>query len=522
MANTLTQAQVEAALKPYGFTGSATGGAAQKFLASNPAAAKAFEAYSASGGKTAMSKPTAVAQPTPAPTPQPGNSLTQRQVEDFLRPYGFSGSASGGAAQAFLSSNPQAATAFRQFSASGGAAGTPQPVTTVMSDKINNPELPALGTANYTPLQVNKNELMTGQGSQVAGTQVQTPAAIAVPQLGQAAQATATQVDQNNIIQFLNPETGQYEALTIGPNVPQATAQQGIVNDKATIQGQLTELYAESTPGQIPDWAKGAVKNANEALSARGLGSSTIGPAAIAAAIQQSALPIAAADAATYFSMDMANLTNRQQTELTNVQLKQQALLTDQAATNAASQFNATSSTQTQQFMASLVSQIQTQNADRVSTISQFNTNQKNSFAQAQAALDDGVNKFNTQMKTQIDSFNANLETQRQQFNATNAFAIEQSNVLWRRAANTGNTAGYNAANQANVQNAYNMSATALNNLWQQYRDESAWLFSASEAQKDRNFQLAYLANQQSFAEDQSGNDLSAAVGSFAAGLLIK
>ena len=41
--------------------------------------------------------------------------------------------------------------------------------------------------------------------------------------------------------------------------------------------------------------------------------------------------------------MEMANLTNEQQTALFNAQAINQSLLSDQAATNAASQFNATS-----------------------------------------------------------------------------------------------------------------------------------------------------------------------------------
>ena len=45
--------------------------------------------------------------------------------------------------------------------------------------------------------------------------------------------------------------------------------------------------------------------------------------------------------------MDMANLTNAQQSEVLNTQNRQQAMLSDQAAANAAQQFNASSDNQT-------------------------------------------------------------------------------------------------------------------------------------------------------------------------------
>ena len=52
--------------------------------------------------------------------------------------------------------------------------------------------------------------------------------------------------------------------------------------------------------------------------------------------------------------MDMANLSNRQQTELFKAQQRVQSMFTDQAATNAAAQFNASSQNQTDQFFQNL------------------------------------------------------------------------------------------------------------------------------------------------------------------------
>ena len=136
MANTLTQQQVESFLRPYGFTGSATNGAAAAFLASNPTANAAFQPYSASRGAIAPS-------PAPAPQAQQTSSdgspmmtatLTQKQVEDYLRPYGFTGSATNGAAANFLNANPGVRAAFNEYSASGGTKTPTTPADASLFD----------------------------------------------------------------------------------------------------------------------------------------------------------------------------------------------------------------------------------------------------------------------------------------------------------------------------------------------------------------------------------------------------
>jgi hypothetical protein len=71
---------------------------------------------------------------------------------------------------------------------------------------------------------------------------------------------------------------------------------------------------------------------------------------------------------------------------------------------------------------------------------------------------------------------------------------IDQSNVTWRRAINTANTAADNATNQANVQNLFNISTQALNNIWQQWRDEASWANSNSENALNRAHAVAIAA----------------------------
>lgn len=401
------------------------------------------------------------------------------------------------------------------------------PLQQYIAGQIAEPTLPT--GASFTPavlptdtatLQSTGQLMTTGAPGVTLGANAPVTAPVVAPAPTiNTMNGTAQTVDPNAALNMLTPNTGQYDATKVGNTAPQATAQQGTVNTNATVAGQLQKLYSESQPGMIPEWAKGAVTNANEVLAARGLGASTIGAGAIAAAIQQSALPIAAQDASTYFQMDLTNLSNRQQTEFENLRIKQQSLLSDQAADNAAKQFNAASKSQTEQFMSTLVNNIMTQNADRMQAMSQFNVGQENQAAFQNVANSIQIEQFNAQQQAAIDTFNEQQKAARETFNAQAAFAIEQSNVLWRRNINTENTAAINAANQTNVQNMFNLSQTAQNQLWQQWRDEASWAFQSSENEKNRQYNLSQSANQNYIPN--SGFNWGSAAGALA-GILLK
>lgn len=412
-------------------------------------------------------------------------------------------------------------------------APAPNPATNNVSlsayqqGQVTNPNLPNNTTLTPVLQQVQGNELLQGQSSQVNATGANAPQLPqATPQNIQQTNAQAGQVNASDVTNQLNPNGSTYTANTLGNNAPQAVAQQMTVDPLSTMQGQLAELYNSITPGSpTPAWAQGALTLANEQMAARGMGKSSIGAAAMVAAVQNSAIQIAAQDAATYFQADLANLNNRQQTSLANLQSKQQSMLSDQAALNAAEQFNATSAQQMQQFMSSLTQNILTQNADRVTAISQFNAGQANAIATTNASNALQAQEFNIQQKSAIEQFNSSLQNQREQFNATNAFAIEQSNVTWRRNINTANTAAVNAANQVNVQNAFSLSSTALNNIWQQFRDEASWIFQANQNQNTINANIAMASNNQAFIENQQSSAANlqflAQIGDFAGKLLV-
>jgi len=341
-------------------------------------------------------------------------------------------------------------------------------VVDLVSRQVQQPNLPA-GTS-LVPVLMNPQtgEFMQQQAGDLAPIPLQ-----------QATQAQAAQVRPEDIPGLQQMQAPKVTAATTQGQGPQATAAQGQVSEQATVQGQLKQLM-DFQAGEVPAWAKGSVALAQDMLAARGLGGSSIAAGAVVQALQNAALPIAAQDAQTYFQMDVANLNADQQTRLENLRVAQQSMLSDVAALNAAAQFNATNDIQVRQFQATLVSQIRDQNAARANAVSTFNTEQDNTVKQ----------------------FNATLTNQRQQFEAQSRFAIDQSNVLWRRSINTANTAAVNAANQFNVTNRFNISQTALNNVWQQWRDAASWAFMSSENAANRNFNLAVAANNRQYAED--------------------
>ena len=281
------------------------------------------------------------------------------------------------------------------------------------------------------------------------------------------------------------------------------------MDERATTQYQLQQLLEGVQEGKpLPPWASPAVRKVSAIMAQRGLGGSSMAAAAMTQAVMESGIAIASKDADAFAVLQLKNLDNRQQAALQNAlqiatmdianannrtkgaitnaqallsidlaeldsQQKSnaikfsgitQAALNDAAAENARDQFNAKSELQLEEFFLELSSQIDSANINRDVAIAQFNINQENAFAE----------------------FNATREDLRQKFNANMRNVIDQSNAKWRREVNTANTATQNEVNRINTQLTYNMSATALNDLWQQYRDNATFNFTASESELQR------------------------------------
>tara|TARA_Y100000296_G_scaffold78720_1_gene101850 strand:+ start:63 stop:1826 length:1764 start_codon:yes stop_codon:yes gene_type:complete len=326
-----------------------------------------------------------------------------------------------------------------------------------------------------------------------------------------------------------------------------ATAQTEALDEKATVQFQLGQLYEALDDGtQLPPWAAPVARKADQFMLQRGLGSSSMAAAARTQALFESALPIAAADADKYASIQLQNLNNKQTTALKNAaeiatmdrqnldvrlksaqqnaasflqmnttnvtneqtannlnhQARMQELFSDVASLNAARNFNAQSQNQVDQFYATLGNQVE----------------------QANKARQLATEQFNVQTGTSIQQFNAGLDQERNKFNATMQEAIDRSNTLWRRQVTTVNNQIANAVEQRNAQNLLAISEARQNQLWQAYRDEAMWANQAFENEETRkqNLALSALSFNQSkeLADIEQDNQLSGLLGGFGVNFL--
>ena len=433
-------------------------------------------------------------------------------------------------------------------------SGTSKDILNLTKKQAVDPKL-AKGTA-ITPVaqQVQTNELLATPGVSATPPAAMAPTAMA-------GQATATTPSTAQTITTpAQQAASQYTATTVGtaPTMQAATGtvtapmtgQTGTITSDATVAGQLEGLQqqvqtAVAQGKDLPAWALGAQKLVEANMAKRGMGASSMYAEALAQGVMQSAVPIAAQDAATYkemifqnlnnrqqaavtnaqsyLQMDMANLTNNQQANLQNLQARQASLFSDQAANNAAAQFNATSQNQVDQFYKNLSTTVSTSNAQRADAMNQFSVSEQNKIEAQNAQNTTAVSQANAQTEASINQFNANLQNDRDKFNVQNQQIIDQSNANWRRQINTANTAAVNAANQTNAENLLNISNFAMSSLWQQWRDEATWTNEAAQNAMNRahNLAVAALERQTSFdiADKQSLDNLYSILGQFAAGV---
>jgi len=204
-------------------------------------------------------------------------------------------------------------------------------------------------------------------------------------------------------------------------------------------------------------------------------------------------------NAKNFLQMDLANLDSAQQASMLKAQQTQQRMLSNQAAQNAAAQFNATSENQTNQFMLNLQANMSQFNSSQKNAMEQFNSQQLNAAEARRVGNELQASILDSQMALDAQKFNNQQEFAREQFNAQQEMVIAQSNVEWRRKANTADTAAFNAVNQQNAMNAFNLTASANNFLWQELRDEADFDFKRwdNDQQRKTSMIIAALGNEQ-------------------------
>jgi hypothetical protein len=351
---------------------------------------------------------------------------------------------------------------------------------------LNNPES-FVPNVEVERMRVSQNEIInpaTGDvqaRNPIQASTAQTATATSSPKTD--AQTVTTATSTPEVRQELDGLQAAKGTVSQQAQVEAATA---LPSANATVQGQLEGLMKQFEGGQTPAWAAGAMRMANTIMGDRGMGASTMAGSAITQAAMESAIQIAAQDAATFSAFEMKNLDNRQQARLINAQsflqmdlanleneqrttlFKSQgmiqSILSDTAAENASKQFNASSQQQNDQFFANMKTQV-----------SQFNAGQQNAMRQ-----------FNTDQVNSVKTFNAQMLAQRDQFNASNRLIIAQSNAQWRRSVTTANNATVNEANRIEAQAAVGMSMAAYENMQQRERDFYSFAFTAGENAQQR------------------------------------
>lgn len=413
-----------------------------------------------------------------------------------------------------------------------GTEVTAQDMTVQPDEIVSAPE--QLKTdLTLTPGQASEQGL-TVTAPETITTPMATTATV-TPQIGEIGLEGA-QVD-------MSPEAvvGDIQGEVSANAVARAATQE--LDEKATVQYQLGQLTQALKAGEpLPPWAAPTARAVNATMNARGLGSSSVAAAAVAQALMESAIPIAAADAQSYATIQLQNLNNEQQAALQNAasylsmdkanldarmtaavnnaktflsidmanmeadqqartltyNAKTQALFTDAAATNATEQFNAKNQIQVEEFFAELGVQVDTANATRIAAMRQFNVDQETSMKTFVASMNDAREQFNVTMKAQID----------------------QSNAVWRREVNTINTATQNEVNRLNAQNLLNLTTSAQNALWQRYRDEAGWAFQMTQDEVTRAHQFGLMAmeleNNKSLYDEEMNDNLAIALGTAA------
>mgnify|MGYP003626756780 FL=1 len=210
------------------------------------------------------------------------------------------------------------------------------------------------------------------------------------------------------------------DASTAAEFAEEVKAAQGEVSTLSTVKGQLSELQKEFDNNEIPMWASGAYRQAQQGLAARGLSGSSMAGQALVQAFMEASLPIAAADAKVYQEMDMVNLSNKQQRAM---------LAAQQRATFIGQEFD-------QAF------QMRVMNAAKVSDIANMNFSAEQQVALENARLTQTVNLANLSNRqakimadaasmTQIEMINLNNRQQAAVANAQAFLQMDMTNLAF-------------------------------------------------------------------------------------------
>jgi hypothetical protein len=350
------------------------------------------------------------------------------------------------------------------------------------------------------------NPAVAAQGT-VSRNELPEPAQIRESEI---AQAEAV-VSDGQLSQDATAVAAKLKSFSVGSETL-AEAAQGDVNAQDTVQGQLANLMKQFDDG-TPAWAAGAIRAANAAMAARGLGGSSMAGAAIVQAAMESAIPIASQDAQTFARMNLSNLDRRQQTALANAAAQQglalQNLNNEQQAAlqNSANAFqlqsqNLSNMQQTVLANAQIKSSLQGQNlsnrqqanlatAARYAEVANINLNNRQQTALQNNANNLQIELNNLSNRQQSYIANAQLEAALQ-----NKVLDNQQQVAIQNAARFSEAANieFRAEQQAQINNSELMKTIGLAEL---NAEQAATLQNAANL---ANMDMANLNNRQQAA----------------------
>lgn len=300
-----------------------------------------------------------------------------------------------------------------------------------------------------------------------------------------------------------------------------AKFEQGDVDAKATVQGQLADLMKSFDDG-TPAWAAGAIRAANAAMASRGLGASSMAGAAILQAAMESALPIAQQDARTFAEMGITNLNNKQQVAIQNAAAQQNVELRNFDARQAAALQNSANSFALQAQNLSNQQQVVIANAQIKSAMqgqNLTNEQQSNLATAARFAELANLNLSNAQQTELQNNVNnlqtnlANLSSKQQSYitNANLAASLQGQVISNEQQVAIANSARFADANnmtftaeqQAQLHNSSLMQSIGLANLSSKQASvlqNAATLAGMDMANLDNRQQAAVL-NAQAFLQ---------------------
>lgn len=289
---------------------------------------------------------------------------------------------------------------------------------------------------------------------------------------------------------------------------------------EALVSVQMESLLAGMEEGEVPAWARPALKAVENKLAARGMSRSSVGRDALFNAVIQSAIPIAQSNAqaiqdATSQDKQIAssflakNAEFQQQMDLANMSNDQQMRLANLSALNAASSDNLNAAQQTE--LANLNARMQTNitqaNIAAQMGVAQLNVDQQRAVENASMVANVDLTKFSAEqqvvlanskfMQTMVQTeFNADQQTMLQNATATASMDLATADQATRLAI-------------TNAQNFLQMDMTNLNNeqqalMFDQQSRQQTLLSNQSAENAARQFNAASQTDVDKFMSNLS------------------